>query len=133
VKDGNVNILVDFDKKTTMLELHFEISGTVKVMCDLCTDEFDLPIEYSDRLIYKFGDESYDNTDEIIVIGHAEHEINIAQPLYEFINLAIPPRRVHPEGECNQEMIDKLNEYRAKKDDDSTDPRWDALRNIKLN
>ena len=36
---------MEFDKKTTMLELTFKASGTVNVNCDLTNEPFDLPIK----------------------------------------------------------------------------------------
>lgn len=123
------------EKSSTMLELFFHIEGTVCVSCDLCTGDFSLPIDGDEKLIVKFGEEEFENTDDIIILPHGEHQINIAQPLYEFINLLLPAKRVHPEGECDPEMLRKLEEYRAgdKDSGESTDPRWDMLKNIKLN
>ncbi len=136
IHEGNVTITVYLDKKSTHLELDFHLEGTVKVMCDRCIEMFDQPVESEDRLIVKFGTEEFENTDEILVLPHGAHEVSIAQPVYEFINLAVPPRRVHPEGGCNPEILKHLEKYKSDADDDddfSGDPRWDALKDIKLN
>ena len=77
-----------------------------------------------------------------------EGVLNIAWHLYEFIVLAIPIMHTHPDGECNEAMMDKYNQYVVRhidedQDDcetddvtnesDRTDPRWDALKNISNN
>jgi len=116
-----------------MLELIFEVKGEVVVNCDICADPMDLPMEFSEKLIVQFGDQQFENTDEILVIPHGEHEINIAQPLFEFIQLSLPAKRQHPEGKCNPEMLKKLEEYSSKKGSQDIDPRWEVLKNIKLN
>lgn len=117
-----------------MLELDISFSGNVELECDVCTGLYAQPIRGEERLIVKFGEESYDETDEIIVLHPGEYEINIAQPLYEFIHLALPARRVHPEGECDPEVLKKLEELNSGEEEkDDTDPRWDALKGLNLN
>ena len=44
------------DKKTTFLELHFEVNGPVVLPCDVSTELFDYPIQTEFDLIVKFCD-----------------------------------------------------------------------------
>jgi uncharacterized metal-binding protein YceD (DUF177 family) len=51
--------------------------------------------------------------------------------------LAVPLKRVHPDvenGTMQSDILDKLNELSvdSEKKEEKTDPRWDALKNIKL-
>jgi uncharacterized metal-binding protein YceD (DUF177 family) len=133
ITEGKLTIGVELEKSSTMLEFFFHIEGSVNVPCDVCTEDFDLAVDGDEKLIVKFGEEEYDNTDDIVILSPGEHEINLAQQIYEFINLAIPARRVHPEGECDPEMLARIEKYRVKNDEDDSDPRWDMLKNIKLN
>ena len=123
-----------------MMVLHFEISGTVKMDCDRCTEEFDLPIEGNYKLIVKVGGhESGDENDDIITVAANEHELDLSQYLYEYITLSLPIKRVHPNDAkgkitCNKKVLKKLGDFlieEEKKED--TDPRWNDLKNIKLN
>jgi uncharacterized metal-binding protein YceD (DUF177 family) len=132
ISNGELSVKVVLDKSSTMLDFHIAFSGTVRVPCDLCTEDFDMVLEGEEQLIAKFGDEEFTNTDDIVVLPHGEYQIQLAQYIYEFIHLALPARRVHPEGECDPEMLSKLNEL-GPRDEPSTDPRWDMLKNIKLN
>jgi len=134
ISKGDLEVKVTLEKSAAMLEFQFRFAGKVRVLCDLCMEEFDMPLEAEEKLIAKFGDEEFENTDDIVVLPHAEHQIQLAQYIYEFIHLSLPARRVHPEGECDPEMIRKLDEFGSREPgDDETDPRWDMLKNIRLN
>ena len=52
-----VEINIDLTKKTTLLELFFDLKGSVNVNCDLTNEPFDLKIENSAKLVVKFGQE----------------------------------------------------------------------------
>ena len=136
IKKGNLIVDLLFKKQSSMLILEFHILGTVKVMCDRCTDIFDLPIESNERLIIKIGGDDIGDNDDVISIPTSEYEINLAQYIYEFIALALPSRRVHPvnskgENGCDMEVIKKLEKI-AVHNQEITDPRWEILKNLKL-
>lgn len=140
IKQGDVKIRMTLLKQSAMLSLDFEIGGTVRVNCDLCTEEFDLPISGSYKLIVKIGgSESGDEDDDIITISATEHELDLAQYIYEYIMLSLPIRRVHPpdaggNSTCNKEMLEKIRQYLVDNSGgQESDPRWNQLKNIKLN
>ena len=133
IQKGDIHVSIDLEKKETMLVLLFSIKGSVESECNLCTDPVDFEIKNTFQLIYKFGLEEMD--DEAIIVIHPDsYQIDVTQPIYEFITISLPPRIVHEEGECNQEMIDSLNKYLSSKKeepkDDDIDPRWSALKNL---
>jgi uncharacterized metal-binding protein YceD (DUF177 family) len=140
IKRGNVKVDLTLLKQSSMMSLEFKIGGTVKVNCDLCTAEFDLPIAGDYKLIVKVGgSDATDEDDDIITLAANEHEIDLAQYIYEYIILSLPIKRVHPPDKdgnstCDQEMLEKVQKYLTEEEkDDKTDPRWDGLKNIKLN
>ncbi|NNK87209.1 MAG: DUF177 domain-containing protein [Flavobacteriaceae bacterium] len=134
--DSDVNIKVDLDKKSTLLELELSAKGAVNVNCDLTNEPYDQPIENKLFLVVKFGDEYYDDFEEILVLPHGSHELDLAQYIYELIVLAVPTKRVHPgveDGTLKSEMLDKLHELSPKGIDDKTDeidPRWNTLKKL---
>lgn len=131
-EDGKVKVKVLLNKQESMLLLHFDIQGYININCDRCWEEMEYPIESNDKLIVKFGNEGEKTGDEIIFLSDTEFEINIAQPVYDFINLALPVRRVHKEGDCNKAAIEKLEALKLKsKNQEQTDPRWDKLAQLK--
>ena len=92
----NVNVKVILNKTPTIMELDFDADGTVNVDCDITSEPYDQPITSSSRLIVKFGDAYNDEDDEILILPHGEHQLNIAQFVYEMLVLAVPLKRVHP-------------------------------------
>jgi uncharacterized protein len=130
IKQGIFNVSLDLLKQSSMMTLNFEIRGELTVTCDRCLDEFVMPIEAEQRLFVKFGDETHEETDEIFILSRNEQELDIAQFIYEYIILAIPPVCMHPEGECDPEILKKLEELKPHNDDKNIDPRWDILKNL---
>jgi len=138
IKKGEIQVKVYLIKRVNMLEFDFEISGDVWVICDRCLDEFSMSIEYETKLFVKFGEISEEQTDEILLLSHSEHEFDISQYIYEYIHLSLPYRKVHPENKkgennCNKEMLDKLEKYIIPEDEQNNDPRWDNLKGFLLN
>ena len=51
-----------------------------------------------------------DNTDvDLIVIPFSQTHYNTAWDIYESIALNLPLQRVHPEGECNADMMSRFS------------------------
>ncbi|MDR2222483.1 MAG: DUF177 domain-containing protein [Flavobacteriaceae bacterium] len=124
----NVEITVLLNKKINLLELKLISKGIVNVPCDVTNQDFDMPIEAEIELIVKFGDEFNDDHDEILIIPFTEHQINIAQYIYEMTVLSIPQKRVHPgvlDGTLESEALDILG-Y-SNDDEDDLDDELSAL------
>lgn len=131
-RNANVHLDVVLDKRDTMLTFDFTFEGKVETDCDRCGDPLKLQVKGSNHLIVKFGEEEFEQTDEIVVIHESEHQLNIAQYAYEYIVLSMPHKRVHEEGYCNATVLAKLEEHSIDEQDDSeTDPRWAALKQLK--
>lgn len=134
--ETDILVQVQFNKMTTVMELDMSAKGTVNVACDLTNEPFDQAVKASLELVIKFGEEYNDEDDEVLIIPHSEHQINIAQYIYEMIVLAVPSKRIHPgveDGTLESEALRKLEELQPKetqKNEDKTDPRWDALKDL---
>ncbi|MDF1673121.1 MAG: DUF177 domain-containing protein [Vicingaceae bacterium] len=128
---ATINVDLEFEKQSTMMLLNFDFYGTVTVPCDRCLDEVDVDIEGEEKLILKFGSESYQETEEIIILPDSAFEINLAANIYEFIMVNIPQKRVHDEGLCNQDVISELEKI-EEKEDNEIDPRWSTLKDINI-
>ena len=129
---SSINVDLEFKKQSTMMVLTFDFYGTISVPCDRCLDEVDVDVEGVEKLIVKFGNEVYDQSDEILVLPIHEYELNVANYIYEFINVNLPQKRTHFEGLCNQKVIEELNKI-EKKEETNDDPRWSSLKDINLN
>ena len=135
--DVKVKVDVSLNKKATLLELHFKISGYVNINCDLTNEPYNQNIENSFDLVVKFGQEYNDENIDILILPHGEYEINIQQYIYELVVLAVPVKRIHPgveDGTLSSEILDKLEELSPKekkeKEDKDIDPRWNTLKKL---
>ena len=137
ISDGNINAEVILEKKPGVFSLHFSLEGRVEVMCDRCLENFFTNISITQTVFVKLGETKEEIEDDVLMIGRDDHEIEVRQYLYEFIMLALPYQKVHPDDSegnstCNPEMIKQLDAHRSKVPDkeDTIDPRWDALKGI---
>ncbi|AUC83022.1 DUF177 domain-containing protein [Lacinutrix sp. Bg11-31] len=135
---SNLKVDVEFVKKSTLLELHFEVSGTVNVNCDVTNEPYDQSLQNEFDLVVKFGDEYNDENIDILIISHGEYEISIQQYVYELIVLAMPTKRIHPgieDGTLDSDILERLEELSPKEkdikeDQEETDPRWNTLKKL---
>ena len=149
VKKGNVKATVNVQKKIATYELAFKVEGNILIPCNRCMDDMDQYIKHEEKIEVKFG-KNYTEENEIVVVPESEGSINVAWFLYEFIVLNIPIKHIHPPGECNKSMVDKLKRHITRQKDDTDDgglfdsddedvtieedvqidPRWESLQNI---
>lgn len=131
---GDLSLNLRLDKRSNMLILDFDLKGDVTLPCDRCTAPLNLKIKVLEKLYVKFGEESFQETDDIIIVPENEYEIDISPYIFEFISLNLPMKRLHKEGKCDEEMVNTIEKYKRKEENDNdTDPRWAALKNIKNN
>lgn len=137
---NDVDISVDllFEKKSTLLELHFIVKGKVNVNCDTTNEPYDQKVRGTFDLVVKFGEEYNDENEDILIISHGDYEINVAQYIYELIILSMPTKRVHPgiaDGTLQSDILEKLEELspkglEEKEKTEEIDPRWNTLKKL---
>jgi uncharacterized metal-binding protein YceD (DUF177 family) len=137
--DVDVKTELVFEKKSTLLELHFQISGIVNVHCDLTNEPYNQVVNGAFNLVVKFGDEYNDDFEDIVILPHGEYEINVAQYIYELIILSMPAKRIHPgveDGTLDSDILKKLEELSPKgleekeETSEDIDPRWNTLKKL---
>ena len=136
--DVSIHVDLQLEKKSTLLELHFEVSGWVNVNCDLTNEPYNQAIDNAFDLVVKFGDEYNDEHIDILIVPHGTYEVNIQQYIYELVILSVPIKRVHPgveDGSLDSEILEKLEELSPKVKDikdkeEDTDPRWNTLKKL---
>ena len=136
LQQGSVHVSGSIRKAVGFFELELQSVGTVRVPCDRCLEMMDQPVEADLRLIVKMGAE-YTDDDDVITVDEAHPVLDTAWLIYESIALAVPIRHVHQPGDCNVSMSEKLNELSAARSsdadaEDAVDPRWAALKGLKL-
>ncbi|GAB3649184.1 DUF177 domain-containing protein [Echinicola sediminis] len=148
VEKGKLTARVLLRKEANLLEAIFDINGTVQLVCDRSLENFDHLLETEQKTIYKYGPEEKEINEDIFMITRDTPTINVAQLIYEFIILALPAKRIHPDyrDDENEDDFDSEGELVYWSDDsddeentspdqpeneDPVDPRWEALKNIK--
>ena len=133
IRNGQIHLHLVIEKEDNLLVFHFEFKGQVRIPCDRCYEPFDLPIGGNERLILKFGSDFHEESEEIQVVPIGENHFDISPFIYEYIHLALPVRRVHPENElgenlCDAGIIRQLEDLSASTE---PDPRWEVLLKFK--
>ena len=133
VKQGQVAVNLEVEREELMMTLSFQLEGKVLVACDRCADDFYIPIQGEQVFYIKFGADEAEESDDVAVVPAEEHAYDVSSLIYEYIILAIPMHRVHPEGECNPKVIAMLSHDEEPSDEEcSIDPRWAALKDVKI-
>jgi uncharacterized protein len=129
---SNVTATLQLLRTDSMYDLKFHFKGTVHCECDICLEEFEMPVDADYKLLIKVSEaENYDD-DEIIYITEKVIEYDLSQYLYESLIVSIPTRKVcemSGNKECNKEVIAKLEDL-SHTDDEDDNPTWDKLKDI---
>ncbi len=134
IKEGSLNANIILDKRPTHLDLLISISGSVRICCDRCLEMFSHPVESNNRLLVKYGRNEQGNDPDLLILQFEQYELDMSQYIYEYIYLALPIKRVHPNDKygnstCDPEMLEKLKEHMVDEETE-TDPRWEELRKL---
>jgi len=139
---ANIAVNAVLTKQNNLLQMTFDIEGTVGAACDRCLKDFDYPVEAQEALVIKHGNPA-ESTDEILVIEEGQDEFDVSQYLYEYIVLSLPARRVPCEldeerFECDEETLQKLESLADQSDggsapEEESNPIWEKLNKIKYN
>lgn len=108
IKDGACDVTVVLERGESMLTLDVTVDGSVVVECDRCLEDCRVPVHYEGQLLVKFADEVHEYDGEVMWLLPMEDEVDLTQYIYESIVLALPYQRVHPEGECDPEMLERF-------------------------
>lgn len=138
--ETSIKLDVELIKKSTFIEFVLHVEGEVGAHCYVTNEPFMQMIEDEYEFVVKYGEEYNDEQENILIIPHSSHEVDIKQQVYETILLSVPARLVHPgieDGSLQSDILDKLEELRVdapSEDDedseDNIDPRWDELKKL---
>lgn len=132
ISKGKGTCDVGLVKTDSMLDLNLKVKGTIGLVCDRSLEHFDFPIDIDQGVIYKYGDEEEELSEDVFVIQQNAQEINIADFLYELISIQVPMKKLHPRFDGEDDSDELI--YTSKESEEETpelDPRWEALKNIK--
>lgn len=105
IRDGKCHVEVVLDRGESHMTLDVHIEGEVVVPCDRCLEDCTIPIGFEGSLPVRFSDEEHEWDGEVMWLLPGENSIDLSQYIYESIVLSLPYQRVHPEGECDPDML----------------------------
>jgi uncharacterized metal-binding protein YceD (DUF177 family) len=141
IQKGQLKVVVTFEKTETLIRATFAVDGVIQLESDRTLESFDYPVSTSQQLIYKFGEDNKELSEEMFQIAWDTPAIDLAQPIFEFLTLEVPMRKLapgeeeEPEGTISdderrlvyQSTPSEVEEADA---DAAIDPQWAALRNL---
>lgn len=135
---ARVQVKLELVKQNNLTTLNFNLQGTASVACDRCTKSYEVAINSTEQMFLKNGNPDTEHPENVLVIPFGENELDISQPLYEFISLALPARRVpceeDPGFKCDTATLKKLNAISTDEPEQNPgDTIWDKLKNIDFN
>ncbi|MAJ51204.1 MAG: hypothetical protein CMB82_06285 [Flammeovirgaceae bacterium] len=136
VKKGFGSASLVLDKSESMMTLNFTIKTEILLTCDISLKSYRESLTCKKKHIVKFGLTNEELSDEISTIDSAMQTLNVSSYIYEFVSLEIPMKKVHPNLR-NQERAelaykDETPSLNSQEKDNAVDPRWEALKKIKL-
>jgi len=133
INDSDISAKVVLEKQDTLIILTFDISGTVNIQCDRCLDYYDQPVKSENKIFVKYEENEDEENEDVIFIHQGDSEINVGKLIHDFIILALPLKKVHPNDKngnslCNPEMIKRIEKMSIA--EKKTDDRWDKLKKL---
>ena len=148
VRSGSVDVALNVNhSQEGIYELDFVCNGVVTIECDRCLDDMEHNVDTTYHLTVKMGDALDESVDNVLVIPSSWRTLNLAPIVRDTVLLTIPMMHTHAPGECNIEMLGRLEEHAARdysNDEDfdsppskektaeggAIDPRWSALQQL---
>ena len=109
----------DLDVKAVVVKDHghmaldMDIVGEVTVKCDRCLADLDLPVDIKKHfpvMFSSYAEDADEEADDVILLESSSADLDLSQIIYDYVNLSLPIKKVHPEGECDPEMMEKLKD-----------------------
>ncbi len=138
IEGAEVKVELELLKQNSLIQLNFTLSGTLRAACDRCTKSYPVEVSAYEEMLLKHGNPEEEHPENVLVIPFGENELDISQPVYEFISLALPARRVpceeDPGFKCDYETLKKLNDVSTDEPEQNPgDTIWDKLKNVDFN
>lgn len=147
IKKADIRINAEMIKRPHMLSFDVRMEGQASLPCDRCGNDYREDIRGNWQLVISLNADAFNDEDDLISLPAGAHEFDLAQYIYEYVNLLLPSRRVCGDppdpkrGNCDPDIIAQLEKLAPGTETDTespaaedpeSDPRWDALKNIKF-
>ncbi|MCD8211171.1 MAG: DUF177 domain-containing protein [Prevotella sp.] len=131
---GKILVELLVHKREDSFELCFHFDGWVILICDICLDRLEMPLEGDYKVKVILGDEYLDE-DDTITIDKNDGVIDVSWLICEMLNLNVPIKHVHEKGMCNKKMEEIYHKLKVDEQDKGKtlgeNPAWKELEKIK--
>lgn len=137
----SANVKVLLDRKSSFLIIKFEIGGSLEVTCDRCNSNLPLQLWDDFSITVKMAEDpavmnEQEDDPDMYYIGQGESHIDVANWIYEFINLTIPMQRTCEYDKmdgphCNKLAMDLLKKLEPEENKITENPIWKGLEKFK--
>lgn len=140
IEKAQLKVALELERKTSGLVLQFKLTGELEMPCDRCLKQIQVPVTGDAELVVKLSADPGESTDNLWFLPITAYEINVGQFLYETISLLVPLRalcRPEDSNSCQADFEALMQQYDGSaakvEEDGDIDPRWEKLKNLKLN
>ena len=138
LESGQFDAEVTLDKHETLIEADFNIRGNARLVCDRSLEPFDFPMDIHRKILFKYGEEEKELSEEIVLITREQASLDVGQYLYELIAVHLPMKRLHPKYRDEAGTDDDIRlvysspaDASEENEDGPIDPRWEKLKKLK--
>lgn len=113
ISEADLEVEAVVEKEQGRMGLDLLIRGKVTVKCDRCLADLELPVDIEapfSVVFSSYADEDDGSSDEVIVLDRSTGELDLSQIIYDYVTLSLPIKKVHPDGQCDPEMMEKMKD-----------------------
>lgn len=140
-RNCHARVKLTLDKKNSFMLLKFEIGGTLEVTCDRCNSNLPLDLWDEFNITVKMVEEpelmnEQEDDPDMYYIAQGESHLDVANWVYEFINLSLPMQKAcefeNMDGpHCNKTAMDVLKKLEPEENEKKENPIWKGLEKFK--
>lgn len=131
ISGASVKIHLMMDKKPGLIAIEGRMKGFVVTTCDRCLADMEVVLDAPLSLLVKYTRVKEEPEDEeVVILDPADPDLDLRQFFYDYICLAIPVKRVHDEGGCDPDMLEKLEKLEGKDEKFEKVTPFDKLKNL---
>ena len=136
VLEGTLHL--DIDRSDHLIHIKSMVTSTLELQCDRSLDKFQYSVQRELEIIYKQGlkEEEYDLHTSFKRLEQHQQTLEFEQDVRDMLLLSLPTKRIHPryldkKGNPKELLNEQFGSFTNI--NDTVDPRWEALKNLKKN
>ena len=117
IRAAHIEVTVAMERQNGSLRLEITLQGSVLRPCDRCLGDVTVPVTYHAPIFVNFSTTHEDEMhDEIITLDPTATELDLTQYLYDSVCVSLPLQSIHPRGQCDPVMEQKIAELSINKE-----------------